>query len=123
VTTSRVQQPLSDDTELFLDSLRDIVGAAHVLTDLARVPGYVINWTGRWEGAVLVVVLPGNTEELAAVFTVCHRANVPIIPHGRIRGRVHSSSLSQVAVVVSTRRLNHSKANLGCATVWEPIAR
>jgi hypothetical protein len=47
VTVYRVRQRLSDDADLFLDSLRDIVGLAHVLTDLARVRGYVTDRTGR----------------------------------------------------------------------------
>jgi hypothetical protein len=49
VTTYLVRQRLSDDADLFLDSLRDIVGAAHVLTDPARAHSYFTDWTGRWE--------------------------------------------------------------------------
>src|SRR2546430_1164471 len=75
VTTSRVRQRLSEDADLLLDSLRDIVGAPHVLTDPDSVSGYVTDWTGRWEGTALAVVRPGDTEEVAAVLAACHRAN------------------------------------------------
>jgi FAD/FMN-containing dehydrogenase len=109
MSIDHVQQPLSDDMDLFLDSLRDIVGAAYVLTDPAKVPGYLIDWTGRWEDAALAVVRPGSTEEIAAVFALCRRANVPIIPHGRITGRGHGSYPSHGSVIVSTRRLDRSK--------------
>lgn len=109
MTTSPGRQQLSDDSDLFLDSLRDIVGAAHVLTDPAKVPGYVVDWTGRWEGAGLAVVRPGSIEEVAAVVAVCRQANVPIIPHGRITARGHGSIPAEGSVVVSTGRLNRSK--------------
>jgi hypothetical protein len=49
VTVYRVRQRLSDDVDLFLDSLRDIVGVAHVLTDLARVRSCDTDRTGRWD--------------------------------------------------------------------------
>jgi FAD/FMN-containing dehydrogenase len=110
VTPSRVQQPLSDDVDLFLDSLRDIVGPAHVLTDPAALRGYITDWTGRWEGAALAVVRPGNTEEVVAVLALCHRANVPIVPQGGNTGLVGGSIPSHGSVVLSTRRLNRIEA-------------
>jgi FAD/FMN-containing dehydrogenase len=125
MSIDHVQQPLSDDMDRFLDSLRDVVGTAYVLTDPAKVPGYLIDWTGRWEDAALAVVRPGSTEEVAAVVALCHRANVPIIPHGRITGRVHGSYPSHGSVIVSTRRLGRSKG-LGrrqhVATQWRQSA-
>jgi FAD/FMN-containing dehydrogenase len=110
VTTSRVQQPLSDNVDLFLDLLRDIVGPAHVLTDPAGLRGYVTDWTGRWEGTALAVVRPGDTEEVAAVLALCHRANVPVIPQGGNTGLVGGSIPSHGSVVLSTRRLNRIEA-------------
>jgi FAD/FMN-containing dehydrogenase len=106
VTTYRVREPLSEHADFLLDSLRDIVGAAHVLTDPAGVHGYVTDWTGRWEGAALAVVRPGDTEQVAAVLAACHRASVPIIPQGGNTGLVGGSIPSQGSIVVSTRRLN-----------------
>jgi FAD/FMN-containing dehydrogenase len=110
VTTYHVRQRLSDDADLFLDSLREIIGPANVLTDPARVRGYVTDWTGRWEGAALAIVHPGDTEEVASVLALCHRANVPIIPQGGNTGLVGGSIPSHGSVVLSTRRLNRIEA-------------
>jgi FAD/FMN-containing dehydrogenase len=122
VTTYQAQQPLSDDVDLFLDSLRDIVGAAHVL-DPATVPGYVTDWTGRWDSEALAVVRPGNTEEVAAVLATCRRANVPIIPHGRVTGLVGARVPAHGSVVLSTRRLKRIESHRRCTTAWGPRAR
>lgn len=125
MSIDHVQQPLSDDMDLLLDSLRDIVGAMYVLTDPAKVPGYLIDWTGRWDDPALAVVRPGSTEEVAAVFALCRRANVSIITHGRVTGRVHGSHPSHRSVVVSTRRLGRSKGLGGrqhVATQWRQSA-
>lgn len=115
MTTSRVRPQLSDDADLLLDSLRDIVGETYVL-DPATVPGYVTDWAGRWEAEALAVVRPGSAKEVAAVLDVCRRANVTIIPHGRITGRVGGRVPAHGSVVLSTRRLNHIEKYLRCTT-------
>lgn len=68
-----------------LAQLRDIVGAAHVLTD-GDLSAYEQDWRKRVYGKALAVVRPGNTQEVAAVVKACAAAHVSIVPQGAIPG-------------------------------------
>lgn len=68
-----------------LAQLRDIVGAAHVLTD-GDLSAYEQDWRKRVHGKALAVVRPGNTQEVAAVVKACAAAHVSIVPQGAIPG-------------------------------------
>ena len=70
-------------TTAILDTLRQAVGAAHVLTD-GDLSAYERDWRGRMQGKALAVVRPGSTQEVAAVVKVCAAAGVAIIPQGGI---------------------------------------
>lgn len=65
-----------------LAQLRDIVGAAHVLTD-GDLSAYEQDWRKRVHGKALAVVRPGSTQEVAAVVKACcAAAHVSIVPQG-----------------------------------------
>lgn len=68
--------------DTLIDQLRNIVGAAHVLNDAADLQPFLTDWRGRYRGAALCVVRPGNAEEVAAVVRACADAGVPIVPQG-----------------------------------------
>ena len=68
-------------TTAILDTLRQAVGAAHVLTD-GDLSAYERDWRGRMQGKALAVVRPASTQEVAAVVKVCAAAGVAIIPQG-----------------------------------------
>ncbi|NKZ65880.1 FAD-binding protein [Rhodococcus hoagii] len=88
-----------------VDALAAVVGRAHVLTDPDVVAGYVIDWTGHWVGRTRAVVRPADTEQVAAVLRVCHRAGVAVVPQGGNTGLVGGSVPMEGEVVLSTARL------------------
>ena len=94
------------------DRLSSLVGAAHVLTDLADIAPYVTDWRGRYRGAAQCVVRPANTAEVAAVVKACVEAGVPIVPQGGNTSLCGAATPDEAgrAVVVSLSRLNRIAA-------------
>jgi FAD/FMN-containing dehydrogenase len=77
-----------------------------VLTDPETIASYRTDWTGRWQGRTDVVVRPANTEEVAAVLSVCHEHGVPVVTQGGNTGLVGGSVPMHDELVLSTRRLD-----------------
>ncbi|WP_338774655.1 FAD-binding oxidoreductase [Nocardia vulneris] len=98
------------------DSLRDIVGSAHLLVDPARTRGYTTDWTGRWVGSAVAVVRPGSTAEVSAVVTACSEAHIPITTQGGNTGLVGGGVPQAGSVLLSTKRLDliESVDPIGC---------
>jgi FAD/FMN-containing dehydrogenase len=100
-----------------LDELRDVVGAANVLTD-GDLSGWEQDWRKRWRGKALAVVRPGSTHEVAQAVKACAAAGVSIVPQGGNTGMVVGSvpDDSGRQIVLSLRRLDAireiDKANL-----------
>ena len=90
----------------FVESLRDIVGDAHVLTDPDVLASYTIDWTGRFVGATPAVVRPGSVEEVAALTARCRDQGIAIVPQGGNTGMVGGGVPLHGEVVVSLRRLS-----------------
>ncbi|MCZ8256612.1 MAG: FAD-binding oxidoreductase [Polaromonas sp.] len=90
-----------------IESLRQIVGAANVLTDGDLTP-WVQDWRKRETGKALAVVRPGATAEVAAVVKACAEARVSIVPQGGNTGMVVGSTpdASGTQVVLSLTRMN-----------------
>jgi FAD/FMN-containing dehydrogenase len=93
-----------------LDSLRAIVGDAHVLTDAAEIAPYCTDWRGRYRGEAACVARPANTVEVAAVVAACAAANVAIVPQGGNTGLCGGATPTQGEVVVSLARLKRIRA-------------
>jgi FAD/FMN-containing dehydrogenase len=64
-----------------INSLHDIVGIDHVLSGETAAP-YCIDWRGRYSGSALAVVLPGDTQQVAAVVALCAKHHITIVPQG-----------------------------------------
>jgi len=90
-----------------IESLRQIVGAANVLTDGDLTP-WVQDWRKRETGKALAVVRPGSTAEVAAVVKACAEARVSMVPQGGNTGMVVGSipDASGTQVVLSLTRMN-----------------
>ncbi|WP_213455822.1 FAD-binding oxidoreductase [Rhizomonospora bruguierae] len=71
-----------------VERLREVVGAAFVLTDPDLRAGYETDWTGRFTGAARCVVRPADTAEVAAVVRACAEAGVPLTVQGGNTGLV-----------------------------------
>ncbi len=92
--------------------LAAIVGAQNVLTDSADMAPYVIDWRGNYQGAAQAVVRPANTEQVAAVVTLCAETRTPIVPQGGNTGMVGGGvpDASGGAIVLSLKRMNKIRA-------------
>ena len=93
----------------WLDDLRAIVGADHVLVDDGdALLAHERDWRGRYRGRSLCVVRPGTTDEVAAVVRRCAREDgVSIVPQGGNTGLVGGGvpDDSRRQVLLSTKRL------------------
>ncbi len=84
------------DLDAFLDDLRAIVGAGHVLVDdngsgddRPALAAFERDWRKRYHGRALAVVMPASTDEVAAIVRRCARADgVSIVPQGGNTGLV-----------------------------------
>ena len=94
-----------------LDSLRTIVGAAHVLTD-GDLSAWEQDWRKRNRGKALAVVRPGSTQEVAAVVQACAAAGTSLVPQGGNTGLVCGSTPDEsgTQVVLSLTRMNAVRA-------------
>ena len=103
------------NTEPLLTALRQVVGAAHVLTHddpAADLSAWEQDWRKRQHGRALAVVRPGSTAEVAAVVKACAAAGVSIVPQGGNTGLVVGGvpDHSGTQVVLSLQRLNAIRA-------------
>ena len=94
-----------------LNALRQAVGDAHVLSD-GDLSAYTHDWRKRHQGRALAVVLPANTEEVAAVVRACAAAGVSIVPQGGNTGLVVGGvpDTSGKQVLLSLKRMNQVRA-------------
>jgi glycolate oxidase len=105
----------------FVDSLKSIVGAAHVLTDDEARRTYGTDALKRGAAAD-VVVRPGSPADVSAILTLCSAERVPVVPRGGGTGYTGGSVPTRGGVVLSLERMNRildiDEANL--VAVVEP---
>jgi glycolate oxidase len=89
-----------------LARLRAIVGEAHVLTSPEDTIPYGFDGTAALKGPVGVVVLPGSTEEVAAVVKLANELNVAIVTRGSGTGLSGGSIPSEGCLVLCLTRLD-----------------
>src|SRR2546430_10129518 len=65
-----------------IEMLRDIVGAAHVLTAPQDTRPYFTDWRRQYTGSAEGVVRPASTAEVARVVELCAAHGVAIVPQG-----------------------------------------
>ena len=65
-----------------IEKLRDIVGAANVLTAPQDTRPYFTDWRRQYSGTAECVVRPAGTAEVAAVVRLCAEAGLAIVPQG-----------------------------------------
>ena len=98
-------------TPEFLDTLRQITGAAHVLCD-GDLSAYTQDWRKRAQGTALAVVRPASVGEVAAIVQACAAAGVSLVPQGGNTGLAVGSvpDESGTQVVLSLQRMNAVRA-------------
>jgi len=97
--------------QYLIDTLRQIVGAAHVLTE-GDLSAWEQDWRRRVHGKALAVVRPASTQEVAAIVKACAAAGAPIVPQGGNTGLSVGSTpdTSGREVVLSLTRMNAVRA-------------
>ena len=88
-----------------LDGLRDIVGAAHVITEHADQVPYTQEQRGLYESVTPAVVRPGSTQEVSRVVRACAAAGVAMIPQGGNTGLV-GGTVAAGELVVNLGRMS-----------------
>jgi glycolate oxidase len=88
-----------------LPTLISIVGLDHVKTDDVSRLAYGTDALKRGKSADIVVV-PANTQEVAAVVRVCAQHRLPIVPRGGGTGYTGGSVPVRGGVVISLERMN-----------------
>jgi len=87
-----------------------ITGPERVLGEPDVLAGYATDWTRRYRGTAACVVMPGSTDEVAAVLRICAEHGARVTPQGGNTGLVGGSvppaqSAGQPSVILSTKRL------------------
>ncbi|MBI2239439.1 MAG: FAD-binding oxidoreductase [Magnetospirillum gryphiswaldense] len=89
-----------------IESLKSLLGEAHVLTEAADQEAYVTEERGLYRGQTLAVLRPADTEQLAATMRLCAQAKVAVVPQGGNTGLCGGGVPGPGSVVMSTERLN-----------------
>ena len=104
-------------SDTFLQTLRDCVGAEHVLTG-GDLSAYERDWRRRFHGRARAVVRPAGTTEVAAVLRACAAHGASVVPQGGNTGLVGGGvpDASGMQLLLSLTRLNRirdiDRANL-----------
>jgi len=99
-------QPPSADT---IETLVRIVGDRHAIRDEADMAPYLIEWRDRYHGKAALVLMPGSTDEVAAILRCANEARVGVVPQGGNTGLVGAQIPDESGdqIVVSLQRLSH----------------
>ncbi len=109
-----------------LARLADIVGRPHVLTEPADMAPWLTDWRGRYTGDALAVVMPADTESVAAVVRECAALRIPVVPQGGNTGLCGAATplpggtavvlrLARMSQILSVDALNNTlTAQAGC---------
>src|SRR5437660_12204593 len=91
-----------------IEMLRDIGGAAHVLTASQDTRPYFTDWRRQYSGSAECVVRPASTAEVARVVELCAAHGVAIVPQGGNTGLSGGSvpTGKRREIVLALARLN-----------------
>ncbi|PRY65097.1 FAD/FMN-containing dehydrogenase [Vreelandella songnenensis] len=90
--------------QISLDTLRNIVGAAHVLTG-DDVISRQEDWVTGAPCHAGAIVRPADTDQLSAVMRACFEVKQPVVTHGGLTGLVHGAETTPDELVISLERM------------------
>jgi FAD/FMN-containing dehydrogenase len=95
-----------------IEKLRDIVGAANVLTAPHDTRPYFTDWRRQYSASAECVVRPASTAEVAAVVRLCAQAGAAIVPQGGNTGLCGGSVPTGQGreIVLALGRMNRIRA-------------
>lgn len=86
-------------------AMQDIVGERHVLTG-AAVAETEFPWRTHSGCAARAIVMPANTEEVAAIMRCCNLAGQTVVPFGGMTNLVQGCATTADDIVLSLARMN-----------------
>ena len=91
-----------------LSRLKQALGPKGVLTDASDMEAYAIDWRKLFPGKPLAVVRPANTQEVAAVVSLCKHYGTALVPQGGNTGLAGGAvpDGSGREIVLSLSRMN-----------------
>jgi FAD/FMN-containing dehydrogenase len=94
-------------TATFLDQLRAIVGASHIITAEGDMAPFLSERRNIYHGRAAAIVRPGTVAEVAAVVAACQATGTSIVPQGGNTGLVGGQIPNQTGaqIVLSLTRL------------------
>lgn len=99
---------MSIQPALLMEQFARLIGPARVLTEPHDTAPYQQDWRGRYQGAALAVLMPGSTQEVAALVKTCADLDVAIVPQGGNTGLTGGAVAGgdRPSVIVNLSRLN-----------------
>ncbi len=88
-----------------LDQLARVLPRAALITDTTELRAYECDALTAYRCLPMAVVLPGSTEEVAAVMRICHGAGVPVVPRGSGTSLAGGALPSEDAVLLGVARM------------------
>jgi glycolate oxidase len=111
-----------------IDSLREIVGADHVITKPEELLVYECDAYTLEKRLPTAVVLPGDTDEVRAVVKLCAAHHVPIIPRGAgtslsgtvlaVDGGIMIALTRMTRIIDIDYRNRRALVEAGCVNAW-----
>ena len=103
------------DRTRFVEALRALLGAGHVLDSNEAMAPWTRDWRGRYQGRALALARPGDTAQVAAVVRLCAAHRVPIVPQGGNTGLCGGATpdASGSALLLSLQRMQRIRALSG----------
>ena len=93
------------DHTALLASLREAIGAAHVVTEAQDMAARLVEDRGLRQGTALALLRPGSTEEVATCLRLCKAAKMPVTPQGGNTG-LAGGGVPDGGIILTTDRLN-----------------
>jgi FAD/FMN-containing dehydrogenase len=91
---------------------RQRLGPRAVVTDATEIEPWATDWRGRVHGAAPAMLLPGSTEEVAAIVRLAAEHRVPLVPQGGNTGMAAGATppADGSALLLSLRRMNRIRS-------------
>ena len=86
--------------------LASIVGESNVISEFETTESYLKERRGRFSSETKCIVLPGSTEEVAAVVRLCGKRHQTIVPQGGNTGVCGGAVSDSESIIVNLQRLN-----------------
>ena len=102
---------MSDPSQL-IAAVQDRLGPRSVETDAGAIAPWLTDWRGRFHGQAAAILLPGTTQEVAAMVGLAAQHRVPLVPQGGNTGMVGGATPPKdgSAVILSLRRMNRLRS-------------